>query len=184
DRFSIYYLPLGLGNRSMAKAYGVYSGKRQPAAPPDWYKMRDKWDWEARADAYDVAVSQQRRELMDSVGAAIEDEVKESLLIGLRAAVARIESIGEEGVTGLDVKTAMNAIPRMAKELQDIYGVGKKAGMAQGLEAFLDGIPKALAQGVMMYIENSQQAQLPANVRGGDSGRGSEGSGRGVVEER
>jgi len=165
DRFSIHYLPLEIGNRSIAKAYSLHCGKQQSAAPPDWYTMRKKWDWFGRAAAYDVARNEQRREMLDSVGVAIEDEIKEALLIGLRAAVERIESI-EYGASGLDVKTAMGAIPRMAKELQDIYGVGKKAGATRSIEELLAGLPKGLGQRVMIYIDQRQQAQLPANVRG------------------
>ncbi len=166
ERFSVYYLPLEIGNRSVAKAYALYSGKPQPAAPPDWYRMRKKWDWEGRAAAYDIARTDQRKEMLDDVGLAIEDEIKGALLIGLRAAVERIERIGEKGITDMDTKTAMAAIPRLAKELQDVYGVGKKAGATKSIEGFLAALPKALAQGVMLYIERSQQAQLPANTRG------------------
>jgi len=166
ERFSVYYLPLELGNRSIAKAYALYSGKPQPAAPPDWYEMRRKWDWEGRAAAYDVARTEQRKEMIDGVGIAIEDEIKEALLIALRAAVKRISAIELEGADGLDVKTAMGAIPRMAKELQDIYGVGKKAGATRSIEELLSGLPKGLGQRVMIYIDQRQQAQLPANARG------------------
>jgi len=166
DRFSVYYLPLDLNNRSLARAYGLYSGKYQAAAPPDWYKELRKNDWIERADAYDIARSQQRREMLDSIGEEIEDEIKESLLLGLRAAVARIEKIGEKGVADLDVKTAMGAIPRLAKELQDIYGVGKKAGAAKHVEEILSALPLGIAQKVMMLVDQRQQAQLPANTRG------------------
>ena len=166
ERFSVYWLPLEIGNRSVAKAYALYSGKPQPAAPPDWYDMRKKWDWDGRAAAYDVARTDQRKEMLDSVGVAIEDEIKEALLIALRAAVKRVSAIELEGAEGLDVKTAMGAIPRMAKELQDIYGVGKKAGATRSIEELLSGLPKGLGQRVMIYIDQRQQAQLPANTRG------------------
>jgi len=166
DRFSVYYLPLDLNNRSLARAYALYSGKAQGAAPPDWYKELRKNDWIERADAYDIARSQQRREMLDSIGEEIEDEIKESLLLGLRAAVARIEKIGEDGVADLDVKTAMSAIPRLAKELQDIYGVGKKAGSAKHVEEILALLPLGIQQKVMIIIDQRQQAQLPANTRG------------------
>lgn len=166
ERFSVYWLPLELGNRSVAKAYALWSGKPQPAAPPDWYKMRKKWDWDGRAAAYDVARNEQRREMLDSVGVAIEDEIKGALLLALRAAVQRIEKIELEGADGLDVKTAMAAIPRMARELQDIYGVGKKAGATRSLEELLAGFPKGLNQRIFLYIDQRNQAQLPANTRG------------------
>ena len=166
DRFSVYYLPLDLNNRSLARAYKLYSGKPQAAAPPDWYKELRKNDWIERAEAYDIARSQHRREMVDTIGEEIEDEIKESLLLGLRAAVARIESIGEKGVTGLDVKTAMSAIPRLAKELQDIYGVGKKAGAANHVEELLAAMPLGIAQRLVMIMDQRQQAQLPANTRG------------------
>ena len=97
---------------------------------------------------------------------AIEDEIKEALLIGLRAAVNRIEIIGEKGVADLDVKTAMSAIPRLAKELQDIYGVGKKAGATKHVEEILSLLPLGIQQKVMIIIDQRQQAQLPANTRG------------------
>ena len=165
DRFSVYYLPLDLNNRSLARAYALYSGKAQPAAPPDWYKELRKNDWIERAEAYDMARSQQRREMLDSIGEEIEDEIKEALLIGLRASVARIESI-EYGEAGLDVKTAMSAIPRLAKELQDIYGVGKKAGATKHVEEILSLLPLGIQQKVMIIIDQRQQAQLPTNTRG------------------
>ena len=103
--------------------------------------------------------------MLDSIGEEIEDEIKESLLIGLRAAVSRIESI-EYGESGLDVKTAMSAIPRLAKELQDIYGVGKKAGATRQAEDILALLPLGIQQKVMIIIDQRQQAQLPANTRG------------------
>ena len=166
ERFSVYYLPLEIGNRSIAKAYALYSGKPQPAAPPDWYTMREKFDWFGRAAAYDVARTEQRKEMIDGVGLAIEDEIKEGLLIALRAAVKRIAAIELEGADGLDVKTAMSAIPRMAKELQDIYGVGKKAGATRSIEEVLSALPKGLVQNLFFMIDQRNQAQLPANTRG------------------
>ena len=103
--------------------------------------------------------------MLDTIGEEIEDEIKESLLLGLRAAVARIEAI-EYGESGLDVKTAMSAIPRLAKELQDIYGVGKKAGSAKHVEEILAALPLGIAQKVMQLVDQRQQAQLPTNTRG------------------
>ena len=166
DRFSVYYLPLDLNNRSLARAYGLYSGKSQPAAPPDWYKELRKNDWIERAEAYDMARSQQRREMLDSIGEEIEDEIKEALLIGLRASVWRVEAINNKGVPDMDIKTAMSAIPRLAKELQDIYGVGKKAGATKHVEEILSLLPLGIQQKVMIIIDQRQQAQLPANTRG------------------
>ena len=167
ERFSVYYLPLELGNRSLARAYKVYSGKPQPAAPPDWYDARDRWDWEARANAYDIARTEQRQEMLDTVGLAIEDEIKDALLIALRASVNRIEGLVlDSNSEEMDVKTAMASIPRLARELQDVYGVGKKAGVAKSVEDFLLALPKGLGQRVMVYIDQRQQAQLPANTRG------------------
>ena len=167
ERFSVYYLPLELGNRSVARAYKIWTGKPQPAAPPDWYDARDRWDWVARANAYDVVRTEQRQEMLDTVGLAIEDEIKDALLIALRASVNRIEGLVlDSSSKEMDVKTAMASIPRLARELQDVYGVGKKAGVAKSVEDFLLALPKGLGQRVMVYIDQRQQAQLPANTRG------------------
>lgn len=162
ERFVIYYLTLDSGERSIAGTYNAFSGQHVRSAPAAWYKARDKFDWENRAIAYDEARTVQRKQLIEDVDVAIEDEIKNSLLTALRAAVQKVESSPDE----LDIKTAINAIPRLAKEIQDVYGVGKRIGIAKNIEDLLKGLPKSLTQKVMIYIDKSQQGELPGNMRG------------------
>jgi len=167
DRFSTYYLPLGIHERSMAEAYRIYSGNNRRQAPPDWYKTSREWDWEGRAEAYDQLKLEQRQDMLGDIEQEIEDEIKGALLSGLRAAVQRVESI-EPGSPDLDVRTAMSAIPRFAKELQNLYGVGAKAGANRAIEDLLKALPMDMAQRVMIRIEQMQQEQLPHVIRAQD----------------
>jgi len=67
DRFSTYYLPLGIHERSMAEAYRIYSGNNRRQAPPDWYKTSREWDWEGRAEAYDQLKLEQRQDMLGDI---------------------------------------------------------------------------------------------------------------------
>jgi len=78
-----------------------------------------------------------------------------------------VESI-EPGSPDLDVRTAMSAIPRFAKELQNLYGVGAKAGANRAIEDLLKALPMDMAQRVMIRIEQMQQEQLPHVIRAQD----------------
>jgi len=162
ERFAIYYLPLEQGNRSITRAYNTYAGLNVAAAPRPWYTARDKYKWEERAEAYDRARTRQRQELLEKVDVAIEDEIKNSLLVALRAAVHKVEAAPDD----LDIRTAINAIPRLVNEIQNVYGVGSRVGATKSIEDLLKALPKGLTQKVMIYIDKRQQTQqLPDTKR-------------------
>jgi len=183
DRFSSYYLPLGIHNRSVAKAYRLYTGMDRPQAPPDWYRISREWEWEDRAAAYDHAKLELRQDMLEGIEKDIEEELKGALLTGLRAAVHRIDKISTGPESDMDVKTAMSAIPRFTKELQNIFEVGSKAGANHAIEDFLKALPSGMAQRVMILIENKQQQQLPHIARNQGNGDDDDSIIDGVMKE-
>jgi len=165
ERFIIYYLPLEMGNRGVAQAAKLCT--KSQYVSPTWYAARDKYDWERRAAAYDKARLTHRREMIDTVDLAVEDEIKKALLVALRAAV---DKVVETDTAEIDIKTALATIPRIAKELQDVYGVGSKAGARQNIEALMAAFPRDLTQKILLVVERRQQAALPGSEKVMDSG--------------
>ncbi len=152
ERFVIYYLTVDMSLRSILRAYNVFAGKNINAAPPTWYSASKKYDWEERARQYDTARVEHRKELVAGVEVAIEEEAKNALLVALRKAVEKVQ----EENSNLDAKTALNAIPRLVKQIQEIYGVGEGARTNKSLQSILEMLPDGLAQRVLVKIDKRQ----------------------------
>ena len=166
------FLSLPSARRSLGAAYKLHTKITDPEryptlsfsrAPDSWYNASEKWNWEQRAIAKDVADHESFLVGQDKLKEQVKLECQEALLTTLRKTMLTVEKHKPETMS---LQGAVYAVPRIMSAIRDFFGFDEKQALT--LETIMAALPAQLRSQVLANIRIGQ-----VNITVNQSERGS-----------
>jgi hypothetical protein len=154
------WLTLAPSKRSLLGAYKAYMMRTEPdryptlsfsRAPDSWYSAHDRWNWQSRAIAYDVAQHEDYLASIEDTKRQVKEECKEALLTTLRKCMQTIEL---HNAKTMSLQGAVYAVPRIMTAVRDFFGFDQTQQLS--LDMIMAALPAHLRSQVLANIRIGQ----------------------------
>ena len=154
------YLMLPPNARSLLGAYKVFMRRTKPdkaatmnfsRAPDSWYDAMEKYDWERRAIAYDIAQHEQYVAGVEEQRQAVVEELKADSLIIWRK---MMETIRIKMADSMSLQGATYAGPRIWNMIKELWGLDQQQALS--LDVIMAALPAHLRSEVLSIIRIGQ----------------------------